>query len=92
MRIFADTQLQAKLLKDMQDLYLKRSELEAHIKNIDAVSSRRIEKAALLDIHAYTDFICAAKNLEDTYGSYHWACTSRLPKIVARRAVSASRL
>jgi hypothetical protein len=55
MRIFADTQLQAKLLKDMQDLYVKRSELEAHIRNIDAVSSRRIETAARLDIHAYTE-------------------------------------
>lgn len=55
MRMFADTQLQAKLLKDMQDLYVKRSELEAHIRNIDAVSSRRIEKAALSDIDAYTE-------------------------------------
>jgi hypothetical protein len=56
MRILADTQLQAKLLKDMQDLYVKRSELEAHIRNIDAVSSRRMEKAALSDIDAYTEF------------------------------------
>ena len=55
MRIFADTQLQAKLLKDMQDLYVKRSELEAHIRNIDAVSSRRIETAARFDIHAYAE-------------------------------------
>ena len=54
MRMFADTQLQAKLLKDMQDLYVKRGELEDHIRNIDAVSSRRIEKAALSDIDAYT--------------------------------------
>ena len=53
--MFADTQLQAKLLKDMQDLYVKRSELEAHIKHIDAVSGRRIEKAALLDIVAYAE-------------------------------------
>jgi hypothetical protein len=49
-------------------------------------------RSALPDIHAYTDFICAAKNLEDTYGSYHWAGTSRLPEIVALRSVSASRL
>ena len=55
MKLFADTQLQAKLLKDMQDLYVKRSQLEAHIRNIDAVSSRRIEKAALSDINAYTE-------------------------------------
>ena len=54
MRMFADTQLQAKLVKDMQDLYVKRSELEAHIRNI-AVSSWRIEKAALLDIDAFTE-------------------------------------
>ncbi len=26
MRMFADTQLQAKLVKDMQDLYVKRSQ------------------------------------------------------------------
>ena len=55
MRMFADAQLQAKLVKDMQDLYVKRSELEAHIRNIEAVSSWRIEKAALLDIDAFTE-------------------------------------
>jgi hypothetical protein len=55
MKMFADTQLQAKLLKDMQDLYVKRSELEAHIRTIDAISGGRIEKAALLDIIAYAE-------------------------------------
>jgi hypothetical protein len=44
MSFFADRTLQAKLLKDIQDLYRKRTELEAHIQRIDALTLYRIEK------------------------------------------------
>jgi hypothetical protein len=53
MSFFADTALQGKLLKDIQDLYTKRTKLEAHIQRLDALSLYRIEKAALREIDAY---------------------------------------
>jgi hypothetical protein len=53
MSFFADANLQAKLLKDIQDLYRKRTELEVHIRKLDALSLYRIEKAALREIDAY---------------------------------------
>ena len=53
MSFFADANLQAKLLKDIQDLYRKRTELEAHIRNLDALVLYRINKAALREIAAY---------------------------------------
>lgn len=53
MSFFADSTLQAKLLKDIQDLYTKRTKLEAHIQKLDALSLYRIEKAALREIDAY---------------------------------------
>ena len=53
MSFFADATLQGKLLKDIQDLYIKRRKLEAHIRQLDALSLYRIEKAALQEIKAY---------------------------------------
>ncbi len=53
MRFVAETDLQTKLLEDIQDLYLKRGELEAYIRNVDLVNKLRIEKSALLEIEAY---------------------------------------
>jgi division protein CdvB (Snf7/Vps24/ESCRT-III family) len=53
MSFFADTALQGKLLKDIQDLYTKRTQLEASIRQLDALSLFRIEKAAMREIDAY---------------------------------------
>ena len=53
MSFFADSTLQAKLLKDIQDLYTKRTKLEAHIQRLDALTLYRIEKGALREIDAY---------------------------------------
>lgn len=53
MGFFVDANLKAKLLKDIQDLYTKRTKLEAHIRQLDALSLYRIEKAARRDIDAY---------------------------------------
>jgi hypothetical protein len=53
MSFFADTALQGKLLKDIQDLYTKRTQLEASIRQLDALSLFRIEKAAVREIDAY---------------------------------------
>jgi hypothetical protein len=53
MSFFADAALQGKLLKDIQDLYTKRTKLEASIRQLDALSLSRIEKAAVREIDAY---------------------------------------
>jgi hypothetical protein len=53
MRFAADIGLQAKILEDIEDLYLKRRDLEDRIRNVDWLNKLRIEKGALLDIEAY---------------------------------------
>jgi hypothetical protein len=53
MSFFADPTRQAKLLKDIQDLYIKRTQLEVHIRNLDALVLFRSNKAALREIAAY---------------------------------------
>jgi hypothetical protein len=53
MRFYADVNLQAKLLQEIQDLYRRRTKLEAHIRKLDALSLYRIEKGALREIDAY---------------------------------------
>jgi hypothetical protein len=53
MSFFADSNLRAKLLKDIQDLYTRRTKLEAHIRQLDVLTLYRIEKAALREIDAY---------------------------------------
>lgn len=53
MRFAAEIGLQAKILEDIEDLYLKRRDLEDRIRNVDWLNKLRIEKGALLDIEAY---------------------------------------
>ena len=53
MNFFVDDDLKAKLLKDIQELYTKRIQLEAHIRRLDTLSLYRIEKGALREIDAY---------------------------------------
>jgi hypothetical protein len=53
MRSAAEIDLQPKILDDIEDLYLKRRELEVSIKNVDLLNDLRIEKGAQLDIEAY---------------------------------------
>ena len=53
MLMFADKEVQARLLREIQELYEKRGKLEADIRAVDAVSKLRMEKAALEDIDAY---------------------------------------
>jgi len=52
---FVDKGLQANILAEMKELYEKRGKLEADIKAVDALSKRRMEKAALREIDAYKD-------------------------------------
>jgi hypothetical protein len=53
MRTFADTEVQARLIREMRELYEKRGKLEAGIRAVDTARSLRIEKDALVDIAAY---------------------------------------
>jgi hypothetical protein len=53
MRTFADTEVQARLIREMRELYEKRGKLEAGIRAVDTARSLRIEKDALIDIAAY---------------------------------------
>lgn len=60
MRFAAEIGLQAKVLEEIEGLYLKRRELEDRIRNVDWLNKLRIEKGALLDIEAYrADRLCA---------------------------------
>jgi hypothetical protein len=53
MRMFADTDTQARLIREMRDLCEKRGRLEADIRAVDTARTLRIEKDALVDIAAY---------------------------------------
>jgi hypothetical protein len=53
MRMFADTDTQARLIREMREMYDKRGRLEADIRAVDTARTRRIEKDALVDIAAY---------------------------------------
>ena len=53
MRTFVDKETQAKLLREVQELYERRGKLEADIRTVDALTKLRIEKAARRDIDAY---------------------------------------
>ena len=55
--MFADKELQAKLLREIQELYEKRGKLEADIKALEARSKLRMEKAALSDIDSYRELL-----------------------------------
>jgi hypothetical protein len=53
MRTFADTEVQARLIREMREMYEKRGKLEASIRAVDTARNLRIQKDALLDIAAY---------------------------------------
>jgi hypothetical protein len=53
MPTFIDKEVQARLLREMQELYEKRGKIEDDIKALEAKSKLRIEKAALQEIDAY---------------------------------------
>jgi hypothetical protein len=53
MRSAAEIHLRPKVLDDIEDLHLKRRELEAGIRNVDLLNDLRSEKGAQLDIEAY---------------------------------------
>jgi hypothetical protein len=53
MPTFADIEVQARLLREMRELYEKREKLEAGIRAVDIAINLRIEKAASFDIDAY---------------------------------------
>lgn len=53
MRMLADTETQARLIREMRELYEKRGKLEARIRAADIARNLRIQKDALLDIAAY---------------------------------------
>jgi hypothetical protein len=53
MPTFADIEVQARLLREMRELYEKREKLEASIRAVDIAINLRIEKAASFDIDAY---------------------------------------
>jgi hypothetical protein len=46
----ADTDTQARLIREMREMYEKRGRLEAGIRAVDTARTLRIEKDALLDI------------------------------------------
>ena len=51
--MFADTDTQARLIREMREMYEKRGRLEADIRAVDTARTLRIEKDALVDIAAY---------------------------------------
>lgn len=53
MPTFIDKEMQARLLREIQELYEKRGKIEADIRALDAKSKLQIEKAALQEIDAY---------------------------------------
>ena len=65
MPIFLDKEAQARLLREIQELYEKRGRIEAEIRALEAKSKLQIEKAALQEIDAY-------KNLNRTRPQPSW--------------------
>lgn len=53
MKSFADMEVQARLIREMRELYEKRGKLEESIRAVDRARTLRIEKDALLDIAAH---------------------------------------
>ena len=53
MKSAAEIDLQPEVLNNIEDLHLKRRELEASIRNVDLVNELRSERGAQLDIEAY---------------------------------------
>ena len=53
MPTFVDKEMQARLSREIQELYEKRGKIEADIRALEAKSKLQIEKAALQEIDAY---------------------------------------
>jgi hypothetical protein len=53
MPTFVDKELQARLLREIQELYEKRGKIEDDIRELEAKSKLRIEKAAHQEIDAF---------------------------------------
>jgi hypothetical protein len=53
MPTFVDKDIQARLLREIQELYEKRGKIEENIRAVEAKNRLCIEKAALQDIDAY---------------------------------------
>ena len=53
MRTFADTEVQARLMREIREMYERRERLEANIRAVETATKIRIEKEALRDIEAY---------------------------------------
>jgi hypothetical protein len=53
MPTFADPEVQAKILREIRELYKRRAKLEAGIRAVDIARNLRIEKDASFDIDAY---------------------------------------
>jgi hypothetical protein len=65
MRTFADTEIQARLVREMRELYEKRGKLEAGIRAVDIARSLRIEKDALIDIAAYRALLSRPQSMSE---------------------------
>ena len=65
MRMFADTEVQARLMREMPgvEIYEKRAQLEARIPAVDAKRNVRIEEEALVDIAASRNFLSCPEPL-----------------------------
>jgi hypothetical protein len=53
MSMFADPDVQARIVREIRELYERRAKLEAGIRAIDIARNLRIEKDASFDIDAY---------------------------------------
>jgi hypothetical protein len=53
MPTFTDSEVQARIFREMRELYEKRAKLEAGIRAVDIARNLRIEKDASFDIDAY---------------------------------------
>lgn len=53
MKMYADTDTQARLIREIRELYEKRGRLEASIRAADTARNIRIQNDASLDIAAY---------------------------------------
>jgi hypothetical protein len=53
MSTFADPDLQARILREIRELYERRAKLEADIRAIDIAIHLRMEEDASFDINAY---------------------------------------
>jgi hypothetical protein len=62
MRTFADTEVQARLIREMRELYETRGKLEGTIRAINRAKNLRIEKDALVEISTYKAILCSRRS------------------------------